>query len=64
MSLYIKMPRKFSYKVFKDYAKRYKISLSYEDDIKRRTKTMKMLSDEIKEFETLNNIVSDIKYIP
>ena len=58
------MPRAFSYKVFKDYAKRYKISLSYEDDIQRRTKTMKMQSDEIKEFETLNNIVSDIKYIP
>ena len=58
------MPRAFSYKVFKDYAKRYKISLSYVDDIKRHTKTMKMLSDEIKEFETLNNIVSDIKYIP
>jgi hypothetical protein len=55
--------KRFSYNVFKDYAKRYKITFSYEDDVKRRRKTMKMLSDEIKEFETLNNIVSYIKYI-
>ena len=49
--------RAIGYTTYKEYAKRYKIPLSYLcDNGKRYKKSMSELSTEIYEFETRNNL--------